>query len=131
MKATTYYGIDAHWWADHESPAKLSARFLDMLDKLGPISPAMSHWQLMDFVDLVERPLTEVRAEITGLVSKNAILDDDGQIDPRNGYNLWARRSRPSSPHRDRLSSRSMAVLNGTTMPPSTSAARFARKTPP
>jgi len=99
MNAATYYGIDARWGVGPESSIKLGARFLDLLDKLGPISPAMSHWQLIDFADLVERPLAQVRAEMTEFVSKNIILDDDDQPDPGNGYSLLARGAEIENEH--------------------------------
>jgi len=82
----TQYGIRAMWWGLAERPDELGARFLETLDKLEPLSPAMNNWLLVDFVDLVLRPLTEVRSGIADLVLKNVGRDDDDEVDPREGY---------------------------------------------
>jgi hypothetical protein len=64
--------------------------FLNTLNKLEPLSSVMNHWLVMDYKNLIKVPLSQVRSDITALVSANILPDDDGVRDPRNGYHMFA-----------------------------------------
>jgi hypothetical protein len=91
------YRVQSQWAPDDEGPAEIGGRYLDFLDRLGPLDPAMSNWLFADWVDVIAIPLAKVAHRITYFVERNVSRDEDGTPDPRDGYRLFARGSKVES----------------------------------
>lgn len=86
-----YYSVIGSWGGASEPPALIGAQFLQTLDKLSPVAPIMGHWLVCDPVTADAIPLAEARPNLTALVEKGVRTDDDGALDPDNGYRAFAR----------------------------------------
>ena len=89
VKGVTY-SVESRWTPDSEGPAAIGARFLEFLDRLGPLDPAMANWLWGD--NGVPIPLTKVRPDIAHYVERK-VATDNGAPDPEDGYRLFARGS--------------------------------------
>lgn len=92
MKSDPFtHKIRSDWGRDTDTPDQIGARALAMIEQLSTIDPAMSNWQLLDFVALMSEPLAEIGSGLTAFVENNIRRDDDGEPDPDSGYQLVAR----------------------------------------
>jgi len=84
------YSLFGRWRPDYTDPATIGARFLDTLDRLGPLGPAMNNWLLLDMstAEATTVPLARARPRMAEWVLKNVVRDDDDEPDPRDGYQL-------------------------------------------
>jgi hypothetical protein len=57
-----------------------------MLRELGPLSPAMSNWMLLDLPDPKFVLLADAAPNMAAFVEHNVVEDDDGEPDPESGY---------------------------------------------
>lgn len=86
------YGVRSHWRDRPESPAALGARFLQTLDDLSKLDPALfANWQLIDPRAADAVSLDGARAQTVSFVERNVSTDDGGEPDPDNGYWLVGR----------------------------------------
>jgi len=85
------YGLFGRWREDSTDPATIGVRFLDTLDRLSSLGPAMNNWLLLDKATVTAVPVARVRPHMTQQVLNNVSRDDDGEPDPRDGYWLFAR----------------------------------------
>jgi len=86
MKGVTTYNVRAVWLGGGLTPAAIGQRFLSTLRQLGPLSPAMSNWQLGDPPIPRWVPLADVAPRMTEVVEHNVQLDDDRDPYPEDGY---------------------------------------------
>jgi len=80
-----YYSVVSSWRNDHGTPALIGARFLDTLDQLKPLGPAMNNWVLLDTVNSAGVPLVAIE-DITAFVEHNIDRDESGETYPNSGY---------------------------------------------
>jgi hypothetical protein len=87
------YSLFGRWREDNTTPATIGARFLDTLDQIGPLGPAMNNWLLLDLstAEATMAPLARARPRIAEWVLNNVVRDGDGEPDPSDGYALFAR----------------------------------------
>jgi hypothetical protein len=84
------YHVRSLWAPDNEGPAEIGGRYLEFLDRLGPLDPAMANWQFLDWVDLDYIPLANVAPRIAYFTERNVSRDEGGTPDARDGYGLFA-----------------------------------------
>ena len=97
MTAYPTYKLRSNWGPETEAPAELGVKFLDMLDRLGGLTPAANNWTLLDRVNYALVPLADVQSSMTQFVEHNVSRDDDGKAWPGEGYSLNARGSSVAS----------------------------------
>jgi hypothetical protein len=87
------YSLFGRWREDNTPPATVGTRFLNTLDQLGPLGPAMNNWLLLDMstAEATMAPIAKARPRIADWVLNNVVRDDDDEPDPRDGYALFAR----------------------------------------
>jgi len=82
-----YYHIRASLPPKPETPASLGAKFLQTLDALSRIDPAIfTNWQVMDLPAMAPFPIEEVRPYIAGIIETNVARDDWDNPTPEWGY---------------------------------------------
>ncbi len=87
MQDLFQYTIRASLPQHTEGPALLGARFLDTLDALSRIDPAIfDDWQIMDLPAVESFALEEARPRIAAIIGNNVKRDDDDEPDPHRGY---------------------------------------------
>jgi hypothetical protein len=62
------FTITSRWSPDTDSPARISERFLNMIERLNSISPAMRNWQVVDGPEFHGVPVTGNVDSMTTLV---------------------------------------------------------------
>jgi len=81
------YNIRASLRPKPESPALLGAKFLQTLDALSRIDPAIfTNWQVMDFPAMAPFPVEDARTRITEIIETNVSRDDRDHPTPEWGY---------------------------------------------
>jgi hypothetical protein len=90
--STQIYGLFGRWQGDSTAPAAIGARFLDTLDRLGPLGPAMNNWLLLDMAtaEATAIPVAMARPQVAEWVLNNMVRNDDDEPDRRDGYALMA-----------------------------------------
>jgi hypothetical protein len=84
------YSIRSELPPKSESPAALGAKFIETLDALSRIDPAIfADWEVMDYPARSSIPLAAARSRIAAIIEKNA-HDDDFRPRPEWGYTAGA-----------------------------------------
>ena len=90
--STQIYSLFGRWREDYAPSADIGARFLNTLDQLGPLGPAMNNWLLLDMSteEATAVPMAKARPRMAEWVLNNVVRDDDDEPAPRQGYALIA-----------------------------------------
>jgi hypothetical protein len=85
------YSIRSELPVSPQSPASLGAKFVDTLDALSSIDPAIfADWQVMDLREKDSVPLAKARSRIGAIIERNVTRDDFGCPEPYYGYSAVA-----------------------------------------
>ena len=93
------YDYSVHgWWGGpaDEAPSATGAKFLETIDSLSGIDPIFANWEVIRNWRLVEDrqprqiPLAAARERIVEVVKSGIVLDDFGELSPREGYSVCA-----------------------------------------
>lgn len=91
MKEFLKYSIRSAPGSQAESSNTLGAKFLNTLDTLNRIDPAIfTNWNIMDFPARASLPLAAARPRIGAIVEANITRDDYGRPSPYYGYSCVA-----------------------------------------
>jgi hypothetical protein len=90
----TMFILKSSWWNDGLSPSEVGRRCLAMLEKVGPLTPAMKHWAWIDRTDCEYLNAAEAAPQMTSLVERNVFTDDADDSAPEEGYVMVAKGSK-------------------------------------
>jgi hypothetical protein len=77
-----YYGLPRR----QETPAVISAKFLNTLDALRRIDPLFANWNVLDLPAMASLPLALARTRIATIIENNVARNRREELEPESGY---------------------------------------------
>ncbi len=80
------YSIRSELPLNSETPASIGAKFVETLDALTRIDPAVfTNWEVTDIPAMTSQPIEEARSRIADIVENNVSRDDLSEAEPEYG----------------------------------------------